>query len=141
MIPKFMDFRFAEPRIEQQFVKARVFMIESHAISSKKRAFMNIRIVPLPRRIHSFLSSLPGWRETDISNGRTIAVHAHNFFAMYFVFGVKFLQTVNGSLRLPRAAMVFVPRGVSHGWSATEKDAPAVVGHYHRGHAEHLLLN
>jgi quercetin dioxygenase-like cupin family protein len=102
---------------------------------------MNIKILPVPRGIHKILSGLPGWRETDISYGRTIAMHAHNFFAMYFVFGVKFIQTFNGSLRLPHAAIVFVPRGVSHGWSAGESAASAVVGHYHRGHAEHLLLN
>lgn len=93
-------------------------------------------VIRIPTWARRFLGHLPRWHETLVPAGHGIRKHAHAFLAVYYTFGVSFLETATGSRRLPPAAMILVPRRHVHGWSASVN---AIVGHFHRGHPAHRL--
>ena len=96
-------------------------------------------IIRIPSWLRYLLSCLPGWKQTDISGGDGIQKHAHRFFALYFTFGVTFMDTDSGRRRLPDAAIVIVPPRQIHGWLTELNSSKGLVGHFHRGHAAHLI--
>ena len=100
---------------------------------------MPVKVIHIPAWARRILAFLPTWRETNISGGQRIVKHAHNFWAMYFTFGVEFIETDSGLHRLPDAAVVIVPPRQVHGWVASVQSSYSVVGHFHRGHRAHEI--
>lgn len=97
----------------------------------------NLTIIRIPRWSRALLGRLPKWKETNISGGRRIVRHSHLFLAIYFTFGVTFIETEVGPQYLPEAAMVVVPPGQVHGWATETKTSASIVGHFHQGHGAH----
>lgn len=98
----------------------------------------NVTVVPIPHWVRRFFKMLPGWKETDVSNGKKILKHSHSFWAMYFVFDVTYIETAATRRCLPTAAIVIVPPGKIHGWATNKETNRATVGHFHRGHPAHV---
>jgi quercetin dioxygenase-like cupin family protein len=97
-------------------------------------------VIRVPRAIRRLLGRIPRWKETLLLPEARISQHSHRFMAIYFTFGVRFLNTATGTRPLPAAAIVIVPAGVEHGWSGTS-NAAAIVGHFHVGHLVHVIEN
>jgi quercetin dioxygenase-like cupin family protein len=100
--------------------------------------YPQITIIPIPQWARRLLNLVFGWRETPLDSGTRIARHAHEFRAVYFTFGVKFVEVQGRLIELPPAAAVYVPAGVVHGW-VSPAGSSGVVGHFHHGHSAHRL--
>jgi len=101
---------------------------------------MEPTVIRIPKWSSRVLGLIPGWHESRLTGDSAIARHAHSFLAVYFAFGVRFLQTTTGQRGLPIASMVIVPAGALHGWKGTTNSDGATVGHFHRGHPAHAII-
>ena len=99
---------------------------------------MGATVIRIPRWTYRLLRLAPGWRVTAVAANARILQRSHRFPAVYFVFGVRFLDTGGGLRELPEAAVVFVPSHVVHGWAGSRNGRTATVGHFHPGHPAHL---
>lgn len=99
-------------------------------------------VIWLPRILWWFLSHLPGWRATSIAAETAIASHSHGSVAVYFTKNVRLLRLSTGSLTLPTSSIAIFQPGTEHGWADRRRPYDtAVVGHFHRGHGDHALID
>lgn len=100
---------------------------------------MRIIVLRLPDWSRNLLARFPRWKETSVPMGARILKHAHAFLAVYFTFGIGFLETDAERRPLPPAAIVFVPPRVVHGWIGSDNNGVGTVGHFHQGHPAHVI--